>query len=307
MKSIESISFNASHTLSVFYTNSGKIFVTDNITRSIICKLDFGELLHASANIHKRLVSNLSELIEKDRSKLLDAVEFCKDNNYLIIASLKLFNIFLVRINYDPLGRVEENRAEVVLIKELLLENSKNKMVRLSPDPFSKYNLCLSGYNPCVVNLKDGKSWPLRQHLTKGRDSQQLPTQQIEAELEINENSNNTASNRELENSDEPSNFVYTYFLDRYCTKEHKEVIVVQKDLLLVIKFRYNKTTHEFYDFQEGARYAIPITFQLHNMQLSQSNRFLVLKHQKKSLKVFEYSDDTIKSVRDFEVLLSSC
>lgn len=299
IKSIESISVNSSHTLSVFYTSGGKIYIIDNITRGIVAKIDFGELILANDGVSKQLVPNLEELIEKERSKLLDAVEFCKNNKFLVIASLKLSNLFLIRIDYDPLGRTENNHIEIVLLRELLAENVKNKTVKLSPDPFSKYNICLSGYNPGVINLKMGKPSSFKSFLANVKEQ----VMDVEVDVVKDPEGSNTSMKDMNGEGFEESQFIFANFLDRHCSKEIKEVLVVQKNLIVIVKFRYEKLTREFSNFQLAARFVISVTFQLHNMQLSQSTQFFALKHQKKSLKVFEYNNGVINSVRDFEVI----
>lgn len=205
----------------------------------------------------------------------------------------------MIRVEHNTLDIAEQGRPRIVRATPLPTDTAKTKAIRLSPDPFCKYNVLVSGHNPCVINCKEGTISLLKPHFTKLKDQ----SMELEPEaLKENENSNSNIKDSTRSEGQDESNLAFVTFLDRYSNKTSKEALAILKNYILVLRFNYQKSTRDFTDFVIVTRVDVASSFQLHNVHVSPSNKYFALKFHKKTMKVYKYFDGAITSVEEFEV-----
>jgi hypothetical protein len=242
-------------------TSSNNFFIYDNQTKLCLGDFDFIDIIKPSS-IYPEYETQIKQILEKDKTRLLDSFSFSKNPNFIAVGSTKLTTIFLIKTDFTSIIPSDEAPSLAGYIK---IQNPAAKEYKMSiqMDPLNKYNCVIS--NNCVL-LNNFKSVEEYQIWTPPENDFSIKKEKdISEELKI----------------------TYSQYVNRHCTKTLKRLVSFCVDTLYLYEVEYNVTTKKHSNAQRLAQVHIPNQARINKIVLSLTNNFVSLLFSKKSLKTF--------------------
>ena len=253
------------------------IYIYDNYSRLSLGKVDFYEALKKSP-LAVQYEPLLKTYADREKHRIVEAITFCKAEDYIALTSAKLGTLFLIKTNLTSLIKDPILEPQIVGYIQWEYPPPKEFSVQLTMDPFSKYNCIISAQSSFLTNFK----------------------QPIKFKVSLNEEIQSISEKKE---PTEMKNVLAEY-LYSHCNKTRKCFTVCSQERISIYTVECNSKKVEYFGLRLLMTVQSTIAPKISQIQINYTCNMVLVRYQRRTVKVYaiDWGQEVLSQKVDFEV-----